>query len=145
MLVENMTLRQMIDFTPREDEMFSLPIDVICYLKVSIVSYAKQTNYDFIRFLFQDEEISNYFKEYESTKFFDFNGTETTQSRFVTIFELNSLYNYASTSIYLESMLQKYNHEADIIIDVFTHDDKAYRISDLDSIIKIEELINKSR
>ena len=143
MLYDEMTLRQMIDFKPRDYEMASLDLDVVVYLKVTVVSYSKEDNYNFIRFMFKDEEIPAYFKNYLQTKFYDFDGTVTFQERFVTIFELYSLMNYPSTSIYLEDLLNKYDHVADVVMDIYTHDDKAYRLSDIDGIVKLEQLNEK--
>lgn len=130
----------MIDFTPRSDELLEMPLDVIVWCKVTAVSYEQKTNYDFIRFLFSDEEVPSYLKDYSKTQFYDFDGTNTDQARFVTIFELNSLMNYASLSIWLLDLMNRYNHDADIVIDMYTIDDKVYRLSDIDGIVKLDEL-----
>ena len=60
----------------------------------------------------------------------------------MTIFELFSLYNYANVSEYLRGLLESYSHEADVIMDFFTHDDKKYRLSNLDGIVKLEQYGN---
>ena len=135
-----MTLKQMVKFEPSDMDMVTLPLDIVCYVKVSVVSMSKNDNYDFLRFLFTDEDSSFYFKDLKDTVFYDFDGTETTQERFVTILELYSLYNYANTSEYLKELLEFYTHEADVLIDFYTHDSKAYRLSNLDGIVKLEEL-----
>lgn len=136
-----MSLKEVIDFKPTDSDMMNLPLDVIVYLKISVVSYSKEDNYSFIRYLFKDEEISSYFKDYKDTTFIDYDGSNMVQERIVTVFELYSLMNYPSVSIYLEELLQKYSHEADVVIDLYTHDNKAYRLSDIDAITKLEELI----
>ena len=143
MLVDNMPLRRMIDFKPHAEDMAMLPLDVVLYLKVSVVSYAGETNYAFLRFLFSDPEIRDYFKGIEKTIVYDFDGRETKQERFVTILELYGLKNYAETSIYLKELMERYDHEADVLIDIYTHDDKEYRLSDLDGVVKLEEMDNK--
>jgi len=137
-----MSLKQMIDFKPRDEEMLALDLDVVTYIKVSIISYSKDDNYEYIKFLFSDEECKEYFKDYEKTIFYDFDGTNTNQGRFVSVFELYSTMNYLSTSIYLEELQNKYKHDADVIIDFFTHDNKSYRLSDIDGVVKLEELHN---
>ena len=81
-----------------------------------------------------------YFKNYADTVFYDFDGRHTDQEKFITIFELYSLYNYDNTSEYLKDILNLYTHEADVLIDLFTHDSKAYRLSNLDGIVKLEEI-----
>ena len=55
-----------------------------------------------------------------------------------------SLYNYANISEYLKQLLEFYNHDADVLIDFFTHDDKKYRLSNLDGFVKLEKLDSKS-
>ena len=55
MLTNNMSLRQMIDFKPNDEDMALLPLDVTVYVKVTAISKDKNTNYDFIRYFFADE------------------------------------------------------------------------------------------
>lgn len=140
MLNNQMSLKEIIEFKPDDNQMLNLDLDIVVYLKVTIVSYAKEDNYNFIKYLFKDEEVPSYFKNYEKTIFYDYDGSNTAQERIVTVFELYSLMNYASVSIYLEELLEKYSHEADVVIDFFTHDNKTYRLSDIDAIVKLEEL-----
>ena len=140
MLVKNMSLRQMVDFKPSDEDMALLPLDVVLYIKVSVVSLSKDDNYGFIRFLFNDPDIVNYLKDINGTIIYDFDGTNTKQERFVSIFEAYALENYNQTSDYLKELLQFYTHEADVLIDIYTHDNKEYRLSNLDGIVKLEEL-----
>lgn len=141
MLNKEMSLREMIDYMPTELEMVSLPLDEVVYIKTSIVSLYKEDNYDFIRFLFSKEDIREYIKNIDEIDFYDFDATGTKQERFVTIFEMSSLYNFTNVSDYLKEALEGYSHIADVIIDFKTHDDKKYRLSNLDGIVKLEELI----
>lgn len=139
MLSKEMTLIQMINFQPSDMQMASLPLDIVVYIKVSIVSLYKEDNYEFIRYMFGKEDINEYIKDKDDIFFYDFDATGTNQERFVTVFEMFSLYNYANVSDYLKEMLEGYNHIADVIIDLYTHDDKQYRLSNLDGIVKLEE------
>lgn len=144
MLTDNMKLKTMLDFKPRDEEMAMLDLDIIVYCKVNIISLSKKDNYDFIRFLFSSsDEIDIYFKNIDKTIFYDFDGTHTDQEKFITIFELYSLYNFNNTSYYLQELLNKYSHEADVIIDIYTHDNKAYRLSNLDGVVKLEEMLKQ--
>lgn len=140
MLSEKMPLMEMVNYKPSEMEMASLPLDIVVYIKVSIVSLYKEDNHEFIRYLFEKEDIKDYFKDLNDTAIYDFNSAGTNKERFVTIFELNSLYNYSFISDYLKEVLEGYDHVADVIIDLYTHDDKEYRLSNLDGIVKLEEL-----
>lgn len=140
MLTYNMSLRKMLDFKPSDEDMAMLDLDVVVYIKVSVVSLSKDDNYNFVKYLFSDDEISFYFKDYLKTIFYDFDGTVTYQEKFVTIFELYSLYKYENVSEYLKDLLSLYSHEADVLIDFYTHDSKAYRLSNLDGVVKLEEM-----
>ena len=140
MLSENMPLRKMLDFSPSDMDMAMLPLDVTVYVKASVVSLNKEDNYGFIRYLFTNQEMNEYFKDIRDTVFYDFDGTHTDKERFVTVFELFSLFNYANVSGYLKEVLEFYSHEADVLIDFYTHDSKAYRLSNLDGIVKLEEM-----
>lgn len=140
MIEDKMSLIEMINYKPTDLEMASLPLDVVVYIKVSIVSLYKEDNYDFIKYLFEKEDINQYIKDINDISFYDFDGTNTNQERFVTIFEMYSLYNYANISEYLKEILEGYSHIADVIIDLYTHDDMQYRLSNLDGIVKLEEL-----
>ena len=135
-----MSLKQMASFEPTDEEMAMLDLDIVVYLKVTVISLDKQDNYDFIRKMFSDEDMQFFFKDYRKTLFYDFDGTRTDQEKFVTIFELFSLFNYPNTSEYLQGILESYTHEADVIIDFYTHDDKKYRLSNLDGIVKLEQM-----
>ena len=140
MLSENMPLRKMLDFSPSDMDMAMLPLDVTVYVKASVVSLSREDNYGFIRYLFTNQEMNEYFKDIRDTVFYDFDGTHTDKERFVTVFELFSLFNYANVSGYLKEVLEFYSHEADVLIDFYTHDSKAYRLSNLDGIVKLEEM-----
>ena len=140
MLSENMPLRKMLDFSPSDMDMAMLPLDVTVYVKASVVSLSREDNYGFIRYLFTNQEMNDYFKDIRDTVFYDFDGTHTDKERFVTVFELFSLFNYANVSGYLKEVLEFYSHEADVLIDFYTHDSKAYRLSNLDGIVKLEEM-----
>ncbi|MBP5279429.1 MAG: hypothetical protein J6Z03_03015 [Erysipelotrichaceae bacterium] len=144
MITSNMSLRKMIEFRPDDVDMAMLPLDVVVYIKASIVSLDKDDNYAFIRYLFSDENMKEYFKDLNDTVFYDFDARNTSQEKFITIFELYSLYNYENTSAYLNDMLLYYTHEADVLIDFYTHDSKQYRLSNLDGIVKLEQMNQKS-
>lgn len=139
MLDKKMSLIEMINYKPSDMDMATLPLDIVVYIRVSIVSLYKEDNYEFIRYLFGKEDLKDYIKDTEDISFYDFDGTNTNQERFVTIFEMHSLYNYQNISDYLKEVLEGYNHVADVIIDLYTHDSKEYRLSNLDGIVKLEE------
>lgn len=128
----------MVDYEPNDSDMLSLPLEAVVYIKASIVSMSKADNYDFIKFFFNDEEINDYINNVNQTIIYDFDGSLTNEEKFVTIFELTSKVKYHELSMYLEELLNKYNHEASVIIDLYTHDNKKYRLSNLEGIVKLE-------
>ena len=130
----------MLDFKPSDMDMAMLPLDIVVYIKVSVVSTERNDNYDFIRYLFTNEEISDYFKQIKDTVFYDFDGRNTDGKKFITIFELYSLYNFDNISSFLKEIMESYTHEADVLIDLYTHDSREYRLSNLDGIVKLEEI-----
>ena len=143
MLTNNMTLKQMLSFKPSSLDMAMLPLDVVLYIKVHVVSLSKEENYDFIRFFFNDPDIKEYIKDLNKTMVYDFDGTNTNKERFVSILELYGTKNFTETSDYLKDLLQLYTNQAETLINIYTHDDKAYLLSNLDGIVKLEELNNE--
>lgn len=142
MLLDNMTLSQMITFEPNDVDMAMLPLDATVYIKTSLVSISKEDNYGFIKHLFNDVETNDYINDTNKIVFYDFDATNTDQGKFITIFEMTSKVKYAEVSLYLEEKVKSYNHDAFVIIDMFTHDSKKYRLSDFDGVIKLEQLQN---
>lgn len=143
MLTNKMTLKQMLSFKPSSLDMAMLPLDVVLYIKVHVVSLSKEENYDFIRFFFNDPDIKEYIKDLNKTIVYDFDGTNTNKERFVSILELYGTKNFTETSDYLKDLLQLYTNQAETLINIYTHDDKAYLLSNLDGIVKLEELNNE--
>lgn len=135
-----MTLKEMVVYEPDDMEMAMMPLDVVVYCKVSLISINKEDNYNFVRYLFTDENVGQYIKDYKDTVFFDYDFTDKTEEKFITMFNMLSLMNYQNVSDYLKELLQFYVHDADVIIDFFTHDSKAYRLSNLDGVVKLEEM-----
>lgn len=137
MLVNNMTLKQMSEFKPSEEDMAMLPLDVVLYIKVVAVSSTKEDNYDIIRYFFNSPDLKNYLKDFNKTAVYDFNLSE---DRFVTIFELYGNKNYTETSEYFKELLETYEGNGEVLFNFFTHDDKEYLLSNLDGIVKLEQL-----
>lgn len=137
MLVNNMTLKQMSEFKPSEEDMAMLPLDVVLYIKVVAVSTTKEDNYDIIRYFFNSPDLKNYLKDFNKTAVYDFNVSE---DRFVTIFELYGNKNYMETSEYFKELLETYEGNGEVLFNFFTHDDKEYLLSNLDGIVKLEQL-----
>lgn len=144
MLVENMSLRQMLDFKPSDEDMAMLPLDVVVYLKVTMVSIEKEINYNFVRFLFNHErkdELINCMKDIHKTMFYDYSyKVDEDDTRAITIFELYSKENYTATELLLNELLNEYSHDAEVIIDLYTHDNHEYRLSNLDGIVKNDQI-----
>lgn len=143
MLLNNMTLDQMIKFEPNDIDMAMLPLNATVYIKVCVVSATKEDNYDFIRYLFSDIETNDYINDLNKINFYDFDATNTDKEKFITIFEMTSKAIFDEVSLFLKEKLMTYNHNAFIIMDLYTHDSKKYRLSDFDGVIKLDNLTNE--
>ena len=139
-----MNLKVMSEFMPNEEDMAMLDLDVVVWVKLSIISNLKEVNYAFIRFFFDQKENSDLFlafKDLLKTTFYDF---EYKGERFITIAELFAKEKVSEIELLLKEIMEKYTHEAEVIFDLYTHDDHAYRLSNLDGVIKYEEMRIKS-
>ena len=139
-----MNLKAMSEFMPNEEDMAMLDLDVVVWVKLSIISNLKEVNYAFIRFFFDQKENSDLFlafKDLMKTTFYDF---EYKGERFITIAELFAKEKVSEIELLLKEIMEKYTHEAEVIFDLYTHDDHAYRLSNLDGVIKYEEMRIKS-
>ena len=139
-----MNLKAMSEFMPNEEDMAMLDLDVVVWVKLSIISNLKEVNYSFIRFFFDQKENSDLFlafKDLMKTTFYDF---EYKSERFITIAELFAKEKVSEIELLLKEIMEKYTHEAEVIFDLYTHDDHAYRLSNLDGVIKYEEMRIKS-
>ena len=139
-----MNLKVMSEFMPNEEDMAMLDLDVVVWVKLSIISNLKEVNYSFIRFFFDQKENSDLFlafKDLMKTTFYDF---EYKSERFITIAELFAKEKVSEIELLLKEIMEKYTHEAEVIFDLYTHDDHAYRLSNLDGVIKYEEMRIKS-
>ena len=134
-----MTLRRMIDFTPSDTDMAMLPLEVTVYVKAHVISLYKEDNYAFLRYFFT-QDISDEFYNLNRTVFYDFDGTDTKQERFVTVFELYARPKLSETADLLREVMEGYDHTADVVMDLFTHDNRTFRLSNLDGIVKLEEI-----
>ena len=143
MLLNNMTLDQMIRFEPNDIDMAMLPLNATVYIKTCVVSAIKEDNYDFIRYLFSDIETNDYMNDLNKINFYDFDATNTDKEKFITIFEMTSKAIFDEVSLFLKEKLMTYNHNAFIIMDLYTHDSKKYRLSDFDGVIKLDNLKNE--
>lgn len=144
MLHQDMNLKVMSEFMPNEEDMAMLDLDVVVWVKLSIISNLKEVNYSFIRFFFDQKENSDLFlafKDLLKTTFYDF---EYKGERFITIAELFAKEKVSEIELLLKEIMEKYTHEAEVIFDLYTHDDHAYRLSNLDGVIKYEEMRIKS-
>lgn len=138
MLVNNMSLNQMAKFKPNDEDMAMLPLDVILYIKVTVISICKEDNYEFIRFLFNDPDLKDYLKDINKTVIYDFDAGD----RFISIFEIFGNKNYTETADYLNDLLGLFSGQAEALFSIYTHDDKEYLLSNLDGVVKLEE-VNK--
>lgn len=143
MLFKEMSLKQMLDFKPSDEDMAMLDLDVVTYIKVSMVSIMKEINYNFIRYLFnhaQKDELISTMKNINSTIFYDFVYENNDDKRAITIFELYSTKTYTETEMLINELLAEYTHDAEVIFDFYTHDNHEYRLTNIDGVVKTDQL-----
>lgn len=140
MLTNDMTLKEMMEFNPNDEDMLSLPLDSIVYIKMFIISATKEDNYDFLRNHFYNDEINECINEPENINIHDFDSTKDGGDKFVSICEMTSKVIYEEVEEFFKKMLLNYNHEAFILIYLYTHDNKKYLISDEDGVIKTNKI-----
>ena len=51
-----MTLKDMLEFKPNDEDMAVLDLDVVTYIRLTMVSVDKRINYNFMKFLLNDED-----------------------------------------------------------------------------------------
>ena len=138
-----MSLKQMLDFKPSDEDMAMLDLDVVIYIKVSMVSILKEINYNFIRYLFAHEQKDDFIstmKNINSTIFYDFEYQNGDDKRAITIFELYSNKTYTETEMLIKEMLADYTHDAEVIFDFYTHDNHEYRLTNIDGVVSTDQL-----
>jgi len=92
MLVNNMSLKRMLDYQPSKEDMCFLPLEADKLLKVVLVGRNKNEVYSCISLLFNDAQLQNYFDEVLKTHIYDFDGTSFRDGKFICIFELFTKY-----------------------------------------------------
>lgn len=138
MFIHDMNLNSMINFQPHDEDMAMLPLDVVVWSRMTIISVDAELNYAAIKHFFTNDEFVLLFKDIGKTQFYDFDGTSTKQNCFVTICELYGIQKASYSIDVIKELLEAYDHSCDIIIDIFTHDNAKHRISNLDGIVKAE-------
>lgn len=134
-----MTLKQMIDFKPSENDMLNLNLDEIVYLKIIIIGENLESNHKDLRILLNPkylEELKKCIKNLNKSIFYDFNHNQKT----ITIFDLKSKENYFFIHSLFEDILNSYQFYGDISITFFTHDNKEFILSDFNGIVKTEKI-----
>lgn len=136
MLLNNMTLKEMLDFKPSDEDMLSLDLSVVVYIKLLIISKDTETNNSFIRFLFENEEFNEYFIETSDTSYYEFNSKD---NKYLTITELFAKHKFEETKNYLKDILETYKDEAIYSFNLYTHDNHSYSLHNIEGFIELEE------
>lgn len=149
MLSSKMTLKDMLEFKPNDEDMAVLDLDVVTYIRLTMVSVDKRINYNFMKFLLNDEddkdnyrgqEVRSMIKNIDKSVLYDFELIKDDIKRAITITELYSKQNYTDTEALFHEILDVYTHDADVIFDFFTHDNHEYRLSNLDGAVVLDVL-----
>lgn len=141
MLNEKMTLKQMLDFLPSKINLSNLKKDISIYLKLTIISLNKDDNYTFLKFFFQQELAQQTFYNFQKMPFFDFDARQIKKShKFITICELFSIKNAEETARNIFTLLKNYHNKCDLVFDLYSLDNKHFRLSLMEGRKKLEEI-----
>ena len=136
MLTNNMTLKEMLDFKPSNQDMMALELSVVIYLKIVIISKDFNCNNLLIKHIIEDEEYDENFINIPDTSFYEFKSKD---NKCLTITELFSRRKYIETSDILKNILEKYKGDSLYTINLYTHDDHHYVLHNLEGYISLEE------
>lgn len=140
MLTTDMTLKQMMEFNPTSEDMLSLPLEAIVYIKMFVISATKDENHTFFADHFYNDEINECINDPENINIHDFDSTKDGGDKFVSVCEMTSKVIYEEIEEFFKKILINYTHEAFVLVYLYTHDDKKYLISDEDGVIKTNRI-----
>jgi len=132
MLDKSMTLNQVINCTPTLEELSVLPLEVNSLIKVVIVAQSQKAAYDFIRYMFSDDNqvVLELFKDLSKTVFYDFDHTNYEVSKYIMAGELYATEEQETVTRFLEELLEDSPiKDIEVVFDLFDTEEKHYRIA----------------
>lgn len=136
MLTNKMNLKEMLDFKPSNEDMMSLDLSIIVYIKMMIVSKEFSQNNDLIKHIIENEEYNENFEAINDISFYEFKSKD---DKCLTITEMFSKRKYIETTDILKTILDNYNGNALFTLNLYTHDDHHYILHNLEGYITLEE------
>lgn len=134
MLTKNMNLKQMLEFSPNDDDMMMLNLEIIVYIKALFMSTNFEKNTNTIKLLISDKDSSYYFKDISKTFFYNF---ESKDNKCLTITELYSKAKVNETIDYIKDILNK-TEDTKYTLYFYTHDNHQYIMQNLEGYNEIE-------
>jgi len=130
MLVENMTLKQMLEYQPNKEDLAIMPLQARLLIKLTIIGEDKEKNYGFLRSFFQQDMKNSIFYASAKTIFYDFDATEISNShKFITIAELYSELEDKDFIASLAKLLEGSEKESDVYFEIYSLQDSHYQVS----------------
>ena len=137
MLNEKMTFKEMLIFEPSDEQMASLDLDVVVYIKALFLSKNQESNSNMIKQLTNTSDSSYYFKNIETSPYFTF---ESKDNNSLTILELMAKVPYNEISEFTKDTLSNNSNETTFEIHFYTHDSHHYILHNLEGYINLEQI-----
>ncbi len=144
MINKNMTLQSMLQSKINAEDFNVADEDTNAIVKITVVSSLEERAHDLIHAMFKEERHSyslNLFEKIQETSWFDFVTPDKT--RFILIWQLESVADSEELSEYFEEVLADYNQAyGDVVIEIkdkdnqietlklYTHEDKILKTID---------------
>ena len=130
MITKDMTLTELINYIPDQEELAMLPLDVNGIVKVIVVGKNQQEVYDYFRYIFSEEfkVIEDIFKDIRKSVILDFDHSMYEDARYIGITEFYPIEDIDTTNRFLQELIEEYEG-VDVIFDLFDQEGKHYRTS----------------
>lgn len=128
MLKRTMNLRQMLEFNPSDNEMASLDLEIIIYIKALFMSMDFNNNTDTIRRLINNKDSFFYFKDIDKTFFYNFKSKD---NKCLTITEFYSKAKYEEIVDYIKDILNE-SKDTKYTLYFYTHDNHQYIMQNIE-------------
>jgi len=130
MIRKDMTLTELLNYTPDTEEMAMLPLDVTGIVKVIVVGKQKEEVYDYFHYIFSEDfkVIEEIFKDIKQSKILEFDHSNYEDSKFIAITEFYSIEDISTTNRFLQELIEEYEG-IDVIFDLYDQEKNHYRTS----------------
>ena len=131
MLHNSMTLQEMMDYRPVDEDFNQCEPEITGLMRLCIVAQSREKAYDYLRFMMNapyETFLMNSFKDCMSTVHYDFDGTHFPKPAFILMAEYKMLTDKSDIQALMETVIQdNKDKETQIIADCFMRNDEDHR------------------